>query len=87
MLILNVQQNVRIKKIIFSISIVFLLVGLPVASTSSANCWDPLSFVADSMCRFFTDCSTKRRYECPPDSLFDRNLKQCVPKQYVQCWW
>ncbi len=59
----------------------------PANSTSSANCWDPTAFVADTMCRFFTDCSKKTRYECPLDTLFDRNLKSCVPKQYVQCWW
>jgi hypothetical protein len=63
------------------------LVGLPAESTSSANCWDPTAVVPDTMCRFFTDCSTKIRYECPPNSLFERNLKRCVPKQNVQCWW
>lgn len=63
------------------------LVGLPVSSLPSTNCWDPSSSVADSMCRFYTDCSTNLRYECPPDSLFDRNSKRCVPKQQVQCWW
>ncbi|CAF3765968.1 unnamed protein product [Rotaria magnacalcarata] len=56
----------------------------PASSVSSANCWDPSSVVADSMCRFFTDCSTKSRYECPPDSLFSSSLKRCVPKQNNQ---
>jgi hypothetical protein len=90
MFLLNVQQNVKRPNHSSSIDMSFpflLLVGLSAPSTSSASCWDPSSFVADSMCRFFTDCSTKRRYECPPNSLFDRNLKQCVPKEYVQCWW
>jgi hypothetical protein len=64
-------------------------VRLPAESTPSGdnNCWDPKTFVLDSMCRFFTDCSTKRRYECPPNSLFEQNLKRCVPKENVQCWW
>ncbi|CAF3403070.1 unnamed protein product [Rotaria socialis] len=58
----------------------------PASSVSSTNCWDPSSVVVDSMCRFFTDCSTKSRYECPPGSLFSSSLKRCVPKQNVQCW-
>ncbi|CAF1164250.1 unnamed protein product [Rotaria sordida] len=58
----------------------------PTTSISSTNCWDPSSFVADTKCRFFTDCSTKQRYECPPDSSFASNLKRCVPQQNVQCW-
>jgi len=64
-----------------------IIVRLPAESTSSADCWDATAIITDSMCRFFTDCSTKRRYECPPNSSFERNLKRCVPKQYVQCWW
>ncbi|CAF2630318.1 unnamed protein product [Rotaria sp. Silwood2] len=56
------------------------LLTTPIAST---NCWDPSSFVTDSMCRFFTDCSNKRRYECPPDSSFALSVKRCVPKQNV----
>ncbi|CAF3523000.1 unnamed protein product [Adineta steineri] len=60
---------------------------IPAAPISSANCWDPSASIPDTQCRFFTDCSTKRRYECPPETSFERNIKRCVPKNNVQCWW
>ncbi|CAF0940278.1 unnamed protein product [Rotaria sp. Silwood1] len=60
---------------------------IPAAPIASTNCWDPSSFVSDSMCRFFTDCSSKSRYECPSDSSFALSLKRCVPKENVQCWY
>lgn len=64
-----------------------LPVRLSAPTSPSANCWDPSAVITDTQCRFFTDCSSKRRFECPPESSFERNLKRCVPKEHVQCWW
>ena len=62
------------------------LVAIPVASLGSVYCPNASALVPDTSCRFHTDCSSKSRYQCPPDTSFDKASKQCVPKQSIQCW-
>jgi len=59
--------------------------AIPVSGTGD-SCYGS-SYTTDTMCQFFTDCSTSKRHRCPPASVFDKHKQRCVPKGDIQCWW